>query len=77
MPTNNSVPPRHLPKTHDLGRQLFVEVQRHLGTKGLKVAIGTIVDATIIDAPSSAKNADKAAIPRCIRPRRATSGISE
>jgi hypothetical protein len=29
-------------------------VQRHLAAKGLKVAAGTIVDATIINAPSSA-----------------------
>jgi transposase, IS5 family len=40
---------RHLLETHDLGRQLFDEVQRHLTAKGLKVATGTIVDATIID----------------------------
>ena len=34
--------------TRDLGRQLFEEVQRHLAAKGLEVATGTIVDATII-----------------------------
>src|SRR5438309_9223854 len=49
---------RHLLETHDLGQQLFDEVQRHLAAKGLKVATGTIVDATIIDAPSSTKNAE-------------------
>jgi transposase, IS5 family len=38
-------------------------VQRHLAAKGLKVATGTIVDATIISAPSSTKNADKARDP--------------
>jgi transposase, IS5 family len=38
-------------------------VQRHLAAKGLKVATGTIVDATIINAPSSTKNADKARDP--------------
>jgi transposase, IS5 family len=37
---------RHLLETHDLGRLLFDEVQRHLAAKGLKVATGTIVDAT-------------------------------
>jgi IS5 family transposase len=37
---------RHLLEQHDLGRQLFDEVQRHLAAKGLKVATGTIVDAT-------------------------------
>src|SRR5262245_14390294 len=54
---------RHLLETHDLGRRLFDEVQRHLAAKGLKVATGTIVDATIINAPSSTKNADKARDP--------------
>src|SRR5436853_2036394 len=54
---------RHLLETHDLGQQLFDEVQRHLAAKGLKVATGTIVDATIINAPSSTKNADKARDP--------------
>ncbi len=52
---------RHLLEEHDLGRQLFDEVQRHLADKGLKVATGTIVDATIISAPSSTKNADEGA----------------
>ena len=37
---------RHLLETHDLGQQLFDEVQRHLAAKGVKVATGTIVDAT-------------------------------
>src|ERR1700732_3666180 len=54
---------RHLLEAHDLGQQLFDEVQRHLASKGLKVAAGTIVDATIINAPSSTKNADKARDP--------------
>src|SRR5262249_8098486 len=54
---------RHLLEEHDLGRWLFDEVQRHLAAKGLKVATGTIVDATIINAPSSIKNADKARDP--------------
>jgi transposase, IS5 family len=54
---------RHLLEEHDLGRQLFDEVQRHLADRGLKVATGTIVDATIISAPSSTKNAAKARDP--------------
>ena len=60
----------------NLGWPLFDQVQRHLAAKGVKVATGTIVDATIINAPSSTKNADRRAIPRCIRPRKETSGIS-
>jgi IS5 family transposase len=54
---------RHLLEAHDLGRRLFDEVQRHLATKELKVTTGTIVDATIINAPSSTKNATKARDP--------------
>jgi IS5 family transposase len=54
---------RHLLEEHDLGRRLFDEVQRHLAENGLKIATGTIVDATIINAPSSTKNAEKARDP--------------
>ncbi len=54
---------RHLLEAHDLGRRLFAQVQRHLAAKGLKVATGTIVDATIISAPASTKNAHKARDP--------------
>ena len=54
---------RHLFEAHDLGQPLFDEVQRHLAANGLKVATGTIVDATIINAPPSTKNANKARDP--------------
>src|SRR5579859_441935 len=47
---------RHLLERHELGRALFEQVARHLQARGLKVAGGTIVDATIISAPSSTKN---------------------
>src|SRR3954453_11381567 len=42
---------------HDLGRALFEQVHTHLDARGLGVSTGTIVDATIIQAPSSTKNA--------------------
>src|ERR1700746_686459 len=61
---------RHLLEEHDLGRQLFDEVHRHLADKGLKVATGTIVDATIISAPSSTQNAAKARDPERHKTRR-------
>jgi IS5 family transposase len=54
---------RHLLEERHLGRRLFEEVGRHLAAKGLKVSSGTIVDATIINAPSSTKNAAKARDP--------------
>jgi IS5 family transposase len=67
---------RHLLEQHDLGRPLFDEVYRHLAAKGLKIATGTIVDATIITAPSSTKNANKARDPEMHQTKKGTSGIS-
>ena len=50
---------RHLLEKHHLGMKLFEQVHRHLEAQGMKVARGTIVDATLISAPSSTKNRDK------------------
>jgi len=54
---------RHLLEQHGLGKRIFEEVGLHLQTQGLKVSTGTIVDATIINAPSSTKNKDNARDP--------------
>jgi len=48
---------RHLIERHQLGRQFFEQVHRHMEAQGLRVTNGTIVDATIINSPSSTKNA--------------------
>jgi IS5 family transposase len=48
---------RHLLEEHGLGKRIFEAVGAHLQSKGMKVSSGTIVDATIIAAPSSTKNA--------------------
>lgn len=48
---------RHLLESHELGKTLFEQVHRHLEAQGIKISRGTIVDATIINAPSSTKNA--------------------
>jgi len=50
---------RRLLEKHRLGEALFAKVGAVLQAHGLKVGTGTIVDATIIGAPSSTKNADK------------------
>ena len=50
---------RHLLERHGLGRKLFEQVHRHLERQGIRVSTGTIVDATIISAPSSTKNQKK------------------
>lgn len=47
---------RHLLEQHGLGRRLLEDVNRHPQAAGLRVSSGTIVDATIIGAPSSTKN---------------------
>src|ERR1700720_3281628 len=40
----------------ELGRRIFAEVNGHLERHGLKIGTGTIVDATILHAPSSTDN---------------------
>ena len=50
---------RHLMERHNLGDRLFGLVNEYLRENGLKVNRGTIVDASIIDAPGSTKNRKK------------------
>ena len=47
---------RHLLEQHDLCGQMLDTVNRYLETKGIRISTGTIVDATILHAPSSTKN---------------------
>src|SRR5215204_2591128 len=49
---------RHLLEKHGLGKAIFAEVNAHLKQHGMKLSTGTIVDASIINAPSSTKNED-------------------
>ncbi len=49
---------RHLLERHKLGERIFEQVGRVLVERGLRLSRGTIVDATIIAAPSSTKNAE-------------------
>lgn len=48
---------RHLLEAHQLPEQIFALVRDLLATQGLLMKTGTIVDATVIHAPSSTKNA--------------------
>jgi transposase, IS5 family len=50
---------RRLLQDNDLTRALFDEINAHLSEQGLLMRAGTIVDATIIAAPSSTKNEGK------------------
>ena len=54
---------RHLLEKHDLGQQIFETVKAHLSARGMTMRQGTIVDATLIAAPSSTKNEKKARDP--------------
>ena len=47
---------RHLLEERRLGEGLMEEINRHLTSQGLRLREGTIVDASIIEAPSSTKN---------------------
>lgn len=47
---------RHLLEEHNLGGEMLETVNLHLQSRGIKISTGTIVDATIIHAPSSTKN---------------------
>jgi len=47
---------RHLLEQNGLGDQLFAAVKANLNANGMAMKQGTIIDATIIAAPSSTKN---------------------
>jgi IS5 family transposase len=54
---------RHLLEKHYLTQAIFAQVRTLLEQKRLLLKSGTIVDATIIEAPPSTKNADQARDP--------------
>ncbi len=54
---------RRLLERHDLAPTLLQALNAHLTDQGLPLRQGTLVDATIIAAPSSAKNRDQARDP--------------
>jgi IS5 family transposase len=79
---------RHLMEKHNLGEQIFETDKAHLRERGMAMKQGTIIDATLIAAPSSTFTRAKpecaggtrtrtaSAIQRCTRPARASSGTS-
>ena len=50
---------RHLLEEHGLGGEMLETVNLHLQSRGVRITTGTIVDATIIHAPSSTKNREE------------------
>ena len=67
---------RHLLEKHRLSEPIFEAVKDLLEQHGLLLRSGTIVDATIIAAPSSTKNATKTRDPEMKQRARASSGTS-
>src|SRR6202042_3390399 len=54
---------RHLLEAHNLGEEILGKVNLHLQAKGVRITTGTIVDATLIHAPSSTKNREQSRDP--------------
>ena len=54
---------RRLLEAHKLTAVLLEEINAHLRERGLTMREGTMVDATLINAPTSTKNRDKARDP--------------
>ena len=50
---------RHLLEENHLGEEILGTVNLHLQAKGVRITTGTIVDATLIHAPSSTKNREQ------------------
>jgi len=54
---------RHLLEEHNLGGEILGTVNLHLQARGVRITTGTIVDATLIHAPSSTKNREQSRDP--------------
>jgi len=50
---------RHLLERHGLGAKIFQRVNGYLESRGVRLGTGTIVDATLIEAPSSTRNSKR------------------
>lgn len=48
---------------HNLGEEILGTVNLHLQAKGMRITTGTIVDATLVHAPSSTKNREQSRDP--------------
>lgn len=50
---------RHLIEEHNFGGEMLDTVNQYLAGRGIRITAGTIVEATIVHAPSSTKNEKK------------------
>jgi len=53
---------RHLLEEHRLGEKILGTVNLHLQARGVRITTGTIVDATILHAPTSTRTESSSAI---------------
>lgn len=67
---------RHLLEEHGIGKLFFDAINRGLERAGRMMRGGSIVDATLISAPSSTKNAEKKRDPEMHQTKRKINGIS-
>ncbi len=68
---------RHLLETHELPQSMLKEINALLlRERGLLMTQGTLIDATLIAAPSSTKKKNMNVTQKCIRPRKAINGTS-
>src|SRR6266699_2327033 len=58
---------RHLLEKHELCGAMLNAVNQYLESRGIRITTGTIVDATIIHAPSSTKNRSGERDPEMVR----------
>ena len=66
---------RHLLEEHRVGEKIPGTVNLHLQVRGVRITTGTIVDATILHAPTSTKNREQRD-PEMHQTRKANSGSS-
>ena len=59
---------RHLIEKYALASIIFNKINEYLHDSGISVSHGTVVDASIIPAPSSVRNKKKPVIRKCILP---------
>ena len=68
---------RYLLKKNDKGVEIFETVKDHLSEDGMTVRQGTMVDATLIDAPGSSMNKEGKRYLEIHQTKKGTSGILE
>jgi IS5 family transposase len=67
---------RHLLEKNNLGEQIFAAEKAHLKERGMAMKQGTIINATLIAAPSSTKNKAGERDPEMHQTKKGNNGIT-